>query len=78
MKQYRIARGNDDKYYPQYKGWFLWHYFKRCVQYEIVERVSFHTHKGASDYLQAEFEGENKTVKFKQCYLIPWEPKCKS
>lgn len=73
-RQYRIVRGNDNKYYPQYKGWFFWHYFRVCIQYEITVKQSFDTHKSASDFLQREFEGQNKTVKFKPSYLIPWTP----
>lgn len=75
MSQYRIVRGNDDNYYPQYKGWFGWRYFHECIQYEITVRVKFATHQFASDFLQRELDGEHKKVKFKPLYFIPWIPK---
>lgn len=66
MKQYRILKKKDGKYYPQVKGWWrIWSYFLN----DNGNFKWFYYLSECEAFLERETAGTQ---------VISWEPKCKS
>lgn len=58
MKNNRRVVKEGSRYYPQYKGWFLWHYYKTGYSFADVCEV-FDSETDAIDFIKRR-DGELK------------------
>ena len=59
--KYRIKQINN-KFYPQYKGFFIWSYFDIFVKFGCWTRVYFHSLIEANDYITKVIKSDKDAI----------------